>query len=143
MHGQERSAQSGRNGFGARIARINGQKSCSEAKVLADRKNRTGSTGPKNTESTKFNATKHGLLAVGVTELDDADGYRGTLSLLTREKEPEGVMEVFLVESIALDIVRLRRARRLEAEYITSVLNPPIRGQAPLPDLDEFLRPQF
>ena len=35
--------------------------------------------------------------------------------------------EGFLVESAALDLTRLRRVRRLEAEYITGVLNPPIR----------------
>ena len=84
------------------------------------------STGPNNTTSTRFNATKHGLLAAGVTELDDAEGYRATLSDLVREKDPVGPLETFLVRSAALDIVRLLRARRLEADYITQVLIPPI-----------------
>jgi hypothetical protein len=45
---------------------------------------------------------------------------------LKREKNPIGVVEIFLVESIALDIVRSQRARQLEAQYITGLLNPPI-----------------
>src|SRR5439155_18410700 len=95
---------------------------------------REKSTGPKNTSSTRFNATKHGLLASGVTELDDAEGYRATLHDLTQEKDPVGALEVFFVESAALDITRLRRVRRLEAEYITGVLNPPIRQPGVLAD---------
>ena len=55
---------------------------------------------------------------------------------LKQEKNPVGPIEVFLVESAALDMTRLQRARLLEAEYITSVLNPPTRD-APFPDFDE------
>jgi len=101
--------------------------STSERKIAANRLNGQKSHGPNNTTSTRFNATKHGLLAVGVTELDDAEGYRTTLHELMLEKNPVGPTETFLVESAALDMVRWKRARRLEAEHITSVLNPPIR----------------
>jgi hypothetical protein len=103
----------------------------SNKKVAANRKNGQKSHGPTNTTSTRFNATKHGLLAVGITELDDAEGYRTILSNLREEKIPVGMVETLLVEAIALDLVRLRRARRLEAEYITSELNPPIHGTDP------------
>ncbi len=102
--------------------------STSEKKVAANRINGQKSHGPTNTTSTRFNATKHGLLAVGITELDDAEGYRALLTDLKEEKDPVGVVEMLLVESAALDMVRWRRARRLEAEYITSELNPPIHG---------------
>ena len=57
---------------------------------------------------------------------------------LNREKNPQGPVETFLVESAALDMVRLRRARRLEAEYITEALNPPIHAPSPLENLDQF-----
>ena len=103
-------------------------------RISVNRSNAKKSTGPKNTSSTRFNATKHGLLASGVTELDDAEGYRATLHDLTQEKDPVGALEVFFVESAALDITRLRRVRRLEAEYITGVLNPPIRQPGVLAD---------
>ncbi len=113
-------------------------KSNSNAKTAANRLNAKDSTGPKNTSSTRFNATKHGLLALGVTELDDADGYRDTLRDVKREKNPVGVVEESLVESIALDIIRLRRARRLEAEYITEVLNPSVHEPGALADLPDW-----
>ena len=100
----------------------------SKKKAAANRINGQKSQGPTNTTSTRFNATKHGLLAVGITELEDAEGYRSILNNLREEKAPVGMVETQLIEAIALDMVRLRRARRLEAEYITGELNPPIQG---------------
>ena len=64
--------------------------STSKKKVAANRINGQKSHGPTNTTSTRFNATKHGLLAVGITELDDADGYHSILGDLIREKNPVG-----------------------------------------------------
>jgi len=75
------------------------------------------------------NATKHGLLAVGITELDDAELFRARLRDLKREKNPVGVIEEALVEAIVLHLMRLSRAGLLEAEYITSVLSPLIRDR--------------
>jgi hypothetical protein len=100
----------------------------SERKIAANRRNGRKSKGPKNTKSTRANATKHGLLAVGVTELDDVEGYRNMLRDLIKESNPVGTIEMFLVESAAVEMVRLRRARRLEAEYLTEILNPPIES---------------
>jgi hypothetical protein len=96
------------------------------AKVSANRRNAKKSTGPNDTSSTRLNATKHGLLSEGITELDDADGYRETLHRLQERYSDE--LDNFLVERIALFMVRLRRAPRLEAELVTSVLHPPVRG---------------
>jgi len=100
----------------------------SEKKVDANRVNAQKSCGPTNRTSTRYNATKHGLLARGVTELDSAEGYQKSLQDLALEMKPIGSVEKFLVEAAALDMVRILRARRLEAEFITSVLNPPTRG---------------
>jgi hypothetical protein len=102
--------------------------STSAKKVAANRINGQKSHGPTNTTSTRFNATKHGLLAQGITELDDAEGYRAFLSDLIRKKNPVGNFEMFLVEAAALHMVRWLRAGRLEAECITGELNPPTRG---------------
>lgn len=117
--------------------------SSSEKKVTSNRTNGQKSRGPKNTTSTRFNAAKHGLLAVGITELDDAEGYRTILGDLMREKNPVGAVETFLIKSAALDMVRWLRARRLEAEYITSELNPPIKAPDPLSGLDLVFEGQF
>lgn len=106
--------------------------STSPKKVASNRINGQKSHGPTNTTSTRFNATKHGLLAAGITELDDAEGYRTILRNLIREKEPVGEFEMFLVKGLALDMVRWPRARRFEAECITGELNPPTRGPSML-----------
>ena len=105
-------------------------KSNSNAKTAANRLNAKDSTGPKNTSSTRFNAIKHGLLAAGITEIDDADEYRNTLRGLDQSYLAE--LERFLLGRIALNMIRLRRSGRLEAEYITAILNPPIYGEDPL-----------
>jgi hypothetical protein len=81
---------------------------------------------------------KHGLLAAGITELDNAACYRSILRDLRRENSPVGVVEEFLVAFVALNIVRRKRVARLEAEYITSVLNPPIRTGQPTYDLGDL-----
>ncbi|HWW13797.1 MAG TPA: hypothetical protein VN310_03975 [Candidatus Dormibacteraeota bacterium] len=111
--------------------------STSKKKVAANRINAQKSPGPTNTASTRFNATKHGLLAVGITELDNAEGYRNILSDLMREKSPVGAIETFLVESAAIEMVRWLRARRFEAECITGELNPPTHS----PGLHDLLGP--
>jgi hypothetical protein len=40
----------------------------SDVKIATNRANSQKSTGPGNTNSTRFNAAKHGLLSDGVTE---------------------------------------------------------------------------
>jgi hypothetical protein len=95
----------------------------SERKRNANRLNGQRSRGPKNTNATRYNARKHGLFAAGLTELDK--GYRTILRDLMAELKPVGALEDILAQSAALEIVRLSRARRLEAGHITSVLNPP------------------
>jgi hypothetical protein len=108
----------------------------SRSQINANRINGSKAHGPKDTTSTRFNATKHGLLALGITELDDAEGFRAIVVDLTREKKPVGILEIKLLEAAALDIVRWTRARRLEAEFITAVVNPPQHEKDFLRDLD-------
>jgi hypothetical protein len=96
-------------------------------RISANRRNCKESTGPKNTTSTRFNATKHVLLADGITELDNAEEYRNTLRRLNQAYLAE--LETFLLERMALNMVRLRRCARLEAECLTGILNPPIYGE--------------
>lgn len=111
-----------------------------DKQIAANRLNALKSHGPTNTTSTRTNATKHGLSAAGITELDDAEGYSTMLRDLIKETNPVGTIEMFLVESAAVEMVRLRRARRLEGEHITSVLHPgKLRYFRPEPDCDPGL----
>ncbi len=95
-------------------------------KLDSNRLNAQKSTGPKDTASTRFNATKHGLLAEGVTELDNPEGFEGLCAKLQADLQPVGEVEKFLTHRIALCIVRVKRAAQLEAEFTTAQLNPPI-----------------
>ena len=45
-------------------------------KTAANRRNAKRSTGPRDTSSTRYNAIRHGLVAEGVTELDDTEDFR-------------------------------------------------------------------
>jgi hypothetical protein len=113
--------------------------SSSDKKIKANRINGSRSHGPKDTTSTRFNAVKHGLLSVGITELDDAEGYLTIRRDLIAEKKPLGIFETQLVEAAALDIVRWARARRFEAKFITQTVNPSKRERDPLGDVIETL----
>jgi hypothetical protein len=97
-------------------------------KADSNRVNAQSSTGPRDTSSTRLNAVKHALLAKGITELDDSDAYESLTQRLAEEHGPVGDLEKFFVESIAFHMIRLRRARRLEAGYITGEIHPPVNG---------------
>jgi hypothetical protein len=67
---------------------------------------------------------KHGLLAQGITELDDRQEYKKICRKLTSELKPVSTVEHFLVRRAALAMIRVNRAARLEAEMLTAHLNP-------------------
>jgi hypothetical protein len=97
-------------------------------KADSNRVNAQSSTGPRDTNSTRLNAVKHGLLARGITELDDSDSYESLAQRLAEAYCPVGDLEKFFVERIAFHMTRLLRAGRLEAEYITGEIHPPVNG---------------
>jgi hypothetical protein len=67
------------------------------------------------------------LLARGLTELDDLDEYQSLIQRLTERYQPEGDLEKFLIQRIAFHMIRLQRTERLEAEYITGEIHPPVK----------------
>jgi hypothetical protein len=93
--------------------------------------NATKSTGPRVTQRTRFNAVKHGLTAIMLTDLDDRKKLTHFRASLNEEYQPEGTLESFLVDRIALTLVRCDRANRLEAEYVGEQLHPPKFGSTP------------
>jgi hypothetical protein len=108
-------------------------------KAESNRKNAQRSTGPRDTKSTSLNAVRHGLLAKGITELDDPELYEALLQRLMLFYRPVGDVEEFLVQRIAFCMIRLQRAGRLEAEFITGEIHPPIKGGT----LDDLLAPSI
>lgn len=74
-------------------------------KADSNRQNAQQSTGPHDTTSTRFNAVKHGLLARGMTELDDPDEYKALIQRLTEAYRPVGDLEKFFVQRIAFHMI--------------------------------------
>jgi hypothetical protein len=99
---------------------------CSERKLRANRDNAQKSTGPKNTLRTRHNAVRHGLLSDGISELDLSAGYSELLDELIAEKKPVGRIETHLIESIALYMIRIRRTRCLEAQFLNQWTYHPV-----------------
>jgi hypothetical protein len=103
----------------------------SAAKLEANRRNARKSTGPSNTRVVRLNAATHGLYARTLTDLDDREEYGLSLARLNAEHNPVGELECFLVESIAMNMMRMRRAWRMEADYITDQLHPAKTAHSP------------
>jgi hypothetical protein len=83
------------------------------------------SAGPNDTSETRFNALKHGLTSEGICEVDDQRSYIALCRQLKRQYEPCGAVEQFLVQRVALGIIRVKRAAKLEADALTEYLHPP------------------
>jgi hypothetical protein len=115
------------------------KKPTSQKKIAANQLNGKKTKGPNDTSVTKYNATKHGLLRQGLSELDDAAFYKKLLNGLMKEWNPVGYTETFLVETAAFEMNRIQRARGLEAEYISSALHPPIYQDA-MPTEEELYK---
>lgn len=106
----------------------------SKRKISSNRNNSRKSSGPHDTSSTRYNARKHGMLA-GVTQLDDIQYRDELLADMIRLKKPVGMLENGLLERVAHDMVCLKRGERLEGEFITAALNPPLHEKNPTDDL--------
>ena len=96
----------------------------SEKQIAANRRNSKMAGGPNNTDSTRYNAAKHGLYSDGVTKTDEAEGYPRILAELMREKNPVGVLDTHRVECMARDIVRRRRAQQWESMLVSRYVPP-------------------
>jgi hypothetical protein len=69
-----------------------------------------------NTDVTRFNALKHGVLSrYTVLPWEDADEYRALVAALAAEHAPQGPTEEHLVEELAGILWRKRRLRLAEA----------------------------
>jgi len=112
----------------------NQKKGTSQRKIESNRVNASHSTGPRNTQRTRHNAIRHGLLAAGLTEWDDPAEYQENIHALTAIYASSDPLDAFLIEHIARDMVRSRRAARLEAENITALSSWPDPSSDPTSD---------
>jgi len=96
----------------------------SQRKIESNRRNALLSTGPRNTQRTRHNAIRHGLLAEGLTQWDDAEAFQENIHALTAIYPSSDPVDTFLIEQMALEMLRSRRTARLEAETITVYSRP-------------------
>ena len=106
----------------------------SQRKIESNRRNSLRSTGPRNTQRTRHNAIRYGLLAAGLTEWDDPAEYQENIHALTAIYASSDPLDTFLIEHIARDMVRSRRTARLEAETITALSSRPDPSSDPTSD---------
>jgi hypothetical protein len=112
----------------------NQKKGTSQRKIESNRGNALRSTGPRDTQRTRYNALKHGLLAEGLTEWDDPAEHQDIIHALTAIYPSSDPLDAFLIEQMALEMLRTRRTARLEAETITLLSSRPDTSSDPTSD---------
>jgi hypothetical protein len=95
----------------------------SKKQIAANQKNSTKSTGPKSLEgknTASRNATQHGILSSSLI-LPDEDplDFQQLFEELTDSFQPIGVLEMILVEKIAVSIWKQRRVVAAETAAVT------------------------
>ena len=96
----------------------NNKRPMSERKIEANRRNSLLSTGPRNTERTRFNATKHGLLAKGLTPLDNEEEFEAIVRDLTYLYPPKLDIHEEWIRGAAHEMIKLSRNNLIEAYNI-------------------------
>jgi hypothetical protein len=74
------------------------KKGTSQRRIEANRRNALRSTGPGNTQRTRHNAIRHGLLAEGLTQWDNAEEYQENIHALTAIYPSSDPVVTFLIE---------------------------------------------
>lgn len=95
-----------------------------EKQIAANRENAKASAGPITAGGLKRsskNATKHSLTASDVTIFDEVAGdFEALRDAYVEARQPEGAIEMRLVEQLALATWKLNRANRIEAQVFES-----------------------
>jgi hypothetical protein len=110
------------------------KKATPQRRIEANRRNALLSPGPRNTQRTRYNAIRHGLLAEGLTQWDDAEEYEENIRAFRATYPSSDPLDALLMEQMALEMVRLRRNARLEAETITALSSRPETSSDPTSD---------
>jgi hypothetical protein len=113
----------------------------SEKQREASRCNGKRSPGPTNTERTRYNALKHGLRAQGLTPWDNADEYQRNIYALIDRYDASDPVDGFVIQQLALEMVRMRRMDRLEADNIIAMSSPTDSSSDPSSDGTPTIHP--
>ena len=106
----------------------------SDKQADANRRNALKSTGPKTPEgkdAVRLNALKHGLLSQELLLPGESEAaLMGLAERLMADRQPEGTLEILLVEDIIVAYWRLRRFRKVEADMFARQLYEAMHEQA-------------
>jgi len=91
----------------------------SAARVRANRANAQKSTGPRDASRTRLNALKHGFFSKEVViEGESAREFAAFSRALLADLAPQGMLEELLADLVIASAWRLRRAHRLDSEFV-------------------------
>ncbi len=82
----------------------------------------------KNNVTSKYNATKHGVLTKILTETENEE-VQVALTDLSKQYQATNFTEKFHLENAAIWYVRLQRAIKAEQEYLLEKSKPPVYEQ--------------
>jgi hypothetical protein len=85
------------------------KKPASEKQIAANQRNSQYSTGPDDSQRTRYNATKHGLCAQGLTPLDDPEEFQEILRHLDTVYPIRNPIGRILKEQLARETIQLCR----------------------------------
>ena len=105
----------------------------SKAQVLANQQNAQKSTGPKSLDGKQkvgSNRITHGILSTKLLLAgEDIQDYQALLGDLQVQLRPVGVLELSLVEKVAVILWRQRRLVGAETAVVELVMTPPTNCQ--------------
>lgn len=98
----------------------------SDEQIIANRFNAQKSTGAvtnEGKEAIKYNALKHGILKSDMSPYEDSD-IEEIKSELFDDFKPTSKIQGYLVERVAVHLVKLKRITKAEKELFLSLLHP-------------------
>jgi len=88
----------------------------SEKQIIANQQNSTNSTGPKDTNNTRFNAVKHGLCSKKFRSEEDKKEFNEILQEILEELEPKSKIQLRIIERIAMSLWENQKIIEAEQE---------------------------
>jgi len=92
------------------------KKMASESQVEANKQNAKLSTGPKDTEKTKFNALTHGLTSKSVNQKEDLEEIQKLTASLREELNPTNVIEEIAINRMVISLWKLNKITAIQCK---------------------------
>lgn len=95
-----------------------------ESQAEANKENAQLSTGPKDTEKTKFNAITHGLTSKSVNNKEDLEEIQKLTNSLIEGLKPTNIIEEIAISRIVISLWKLDKITKIQgAEFYNSSIH--------------------